>query len=118
MNLFTDIRSLVLSKLADMQQGSELPAGLDMANVTTEPPRDSAHGDMATNAAMVLAKTAGQKPRDLATALVARLSEDPRIDSAEVAGPGFLNLRAASCGPYAGGGRGGCAGASALVHRP
>ncbi|MEM6480327.1 MAG: arginine--tRNA ligase [Pseudomonadota bacterium] len=95
MNLFTEIRSLILAKLADMQEAGELPAGLDVANVTTEPPRDPAHGDMATNAAMVLAKPAGQKPRDLATALAARLAAEPRIAGAEVAGPGFINLRLA-----------------------
>ncbi|MCR9114050.1 MAG: arginine--tRNA ligase, partial [Rhodobacteraceae bacterium] len=59
------------------------------------PPRDPAHGDMATNAAMVLAKPAGLKPRDIAETLAARLLDDARIESAEVAGPGFLNLRLA-----------------------
>ncbi|MEM9845107.1 MAG: arginine--tRNA ligase, partial [Pseudomonadota bacterium] len=93
MNLFTEIRSLVLEKLTDMQAAGELPSGLTVANVTTEPPRDPAHGDMATNAAMVLAKPAGIKPRDLANALVARLVTEPKITSAEVAGPGFINLR-------------------------
>ncbi|MEL7012232.1 MAG: arginine--tRNA ligase [Pseudomonadota bacterium] len=95
MNLFTEIRSLVLDKITDMQNAGELPGSLDVANVTTEPPRDPAHGDMATNAAMVLAKAAGQKPRDLAMTLVARLATEPRIASAEVAGPGFINLRLA-----------------------
>ncbi|MGR3709232.1 MAG: arginine--tRNA ligase, partial [Alterinioella nitratireducens] len=64
-----------------------------MSNVAVEPPRDAAHGDMATNAAMVLAKPAGMKPRDIAGALAGKLADDPRIASAEVAGPGFLNLR-------------------------
>jgi len=95
MNLFSDIRALVINTLAQMEQAGELPAGLDTANVTVEPPRDAAHGDMATNAAMVLAKPAGKKPRDIAEALAARLGADPRITSAEVAGPGFLNLRLA-----------------------
>ncbi len=95
MNLFSDIRALVIDTLAQMEQAGELPAGLDTANVTVEPPRDAAHGDMATNAAMVLAKPAGKKPRDIAEALAARLGADPRITSAEVAGPGFLNLRLA-----------------------
>jgi hypothetical protein len=64
--------------------------------VAVEPPRDAAHGDMATNAAMVLAKPAGgQKPRDIAEVLAGHLAADPRIASAEVAGPGFLNLRLA-----------------------
>ncbi|AWZ21859.1 Arginine--tRNA ligase [Roseovarius sp. EC-HK134] len=93
MNLFTDMRDLVLETLAAMQAGGQLPAGLDMTSVTVEPPRDAAHGDMATNAAMVLAKPAGLKPREIADALAARLAEDGRVESAEVAGPGFLNLR-------------------------
>lgn len=94
MNLFTDLRGIVVAALEQMAQAGELPAGLDYANVAVEPPRDPAHGDMATNAAMVLAKPAGMKPRDIADRLAARLT-DPRISSAEVAGPGFLNLRLA-----------------------
>ncbi|RJL12805.1 arginine--tRNA ligase [Paracoccus siganidrum] len=94
MNLFTDLRGRVTDALDQMTQAGELPAGLDYANVTVEPPRDPAHGDMATNAAMVLAKPAGMKPRDIAERLAARLADD-RILSAEVAGPGFLNLRLA-----------------------
>ncbi|WP_265499213.1 arginine--tRNA ligase [Paracoccus beibuensis] len=92
MNLFTDLRGVVVEALDQMAAAGELPAGLDTANVTVEPPRDPAHGDMATNAAMVLAKPAGMKPRDIAEKLAARLT-DPRIGAAEVAGPGFLNLR-------------------------
>lgn len=93
MNLFTDLRAGVLAALTEMQAEGALPDGLDFANVAVEPPRDAAHGDMATNAAMVLAKPAGLKPRAIAEALTARLSQDPRIASCEVAGPGFLNLR-------------------------
>ncbi|WP_297773986.1 arginine--tRNA ligase [uncultured Roseovarius sp.] len=95
MNLFTDIRDLVLETLAAMQAGDHLPEGLDMGNVTVEPPRDPAHGDMATNAAMVLAKPAGLKPRDIAEDLAKRLAADPRVATADVAGPGFINLRLA-----------------------
>jgi arginyl-tRNA synthetase len=95
MNLFADIRALVLSDLAALTAAGVLPGGLATENVTVEPPRDPAHGDMATNAAMVLAKPAGLRPRDIADALAARLADDPRITSAEVAGPGFLNLRLA-----------------------
>ena len=69
MNLFTDLRGVVLAALDQMVQAGELPAGLDFANVTVEPPRDPAHGDMATNAAMVLAKPAGMKPREIADRL-------------------------------------------------
>ena len=93
MHLFSDIRALTLDALAGMTRDGLLPDGLDTANVTVEPPRDAGHGDMATNAAMVLAKPAGKKPRDIAEALAARLTADPRIETAEVAGPGFLNLR-------------------------
>ncbi|MFB9150436.1 arginine--tRNA ligase [Roseovarius ramblicola] len=95
MNLFDDIRGLVLDALRGMQAEGALPDALDLGNVAVEPPRDPAHGDMATNAAMVLAKPAGMKPRDIATVLAGHLASDARIDSAEVAGPGFLNLRLA-----------------------
>ena len=93
MNLFADIHGVTLDALNAMVAAGELPAGLDLNNVTVEPPRDAAHGDMATNAAMVLAKPAGMKPREIAEKLAVRLTDDPRIRSAEVAGPGFINLR-------------------------
>ena len=92
MNLFADIRTLVVEALTAMQASGALPGGLDFANVTVEPPRDPAHGDMATNAAMVLAKPAGMAPRAIAEALAARLLADPRVEAADIAGPGFLNL--------------------------
>ena len=93
MNLFSEIRDLVTSALTAMMADGTLPAGLDLAAVAVEPPRDASHGDMATNAAMVLAKPAGMQPRAIAEALAARLMADPRIAGADVAGPGFLNLR-------------------------
>jgi arginyl-tRNA synthetase len=93
MNLFAEIRALVISALDDMVAKGELPQGLDFTAVAVEPPRDAAHGDMATNAAMVLAKPAGQQPRQIAEALAGRLMADPRVAGADVAGPGFLNLR-------------------------
>ena len=93
MNLFTEIRTLVLGALGELQGQGTLPQGLDFANVAVEPPRDAAHGDMATNAAMVLAKPAAMRPREIAEALADRLMADPRIEQAQVAGPGFLNLR-------------------------
>ncbi len=93
MNLFADIRTLVVEKLDMMVAAEQLPAGLDYSNVAVEPPRDAAHGDMATNAAMVLAKPAKMKPRDIADALAVLLMSDDRVTTAEVAGPGFLNLR-------------------------
>ncbi|MBE3637710.1 arginine--tRNA ligase [Mangrovicoccus algicola] len=93
MNLFSEVKDLVLTQLEALAEEGLLPGGLDMQNVTVEPPRDASHGDMATNAAMVLAKPAGKKPREIAEALAARLLADPRVEAADVAGPGFLNLR-------------------------
>jgi len=92
MNLFADIRTLVLDSLAILQTEGTLPADLDFTNVAVEPPRDALHGDMATNAAMVLAKPAKSNPRAIAEALAAKLTADPRVTTADVAGPGFLNL--------------------------
>jgi len=70
-----------------------LTAGVDRRNVTVEPPRDASHGDLATNAAMVLAKPAGMNPRALAEALSAKLGALDEVASVDVAGPGFINLR-------------------------
>jgi arginyl-tRNA synthetase len=69
-----------------------LPSGIDQSRVTVEPPRDVAHGDMSTNAAMVLAKDAGRKPRELAEAIAEKLRADVLVAKAEVAGPGFVNI--------------------------
>lgn len=93
MNLFSDIRAVVIASLDAMVAEGTLPEGLDLANVAVEPPRDASHGDMATNAAMVLAKPAKKNPREIADALAAKLMADDRVALAEVAGPGFLNLR-------------------------
>ncbi|WP_270733040.1 arginine--tRNA ligase [Shimia sp. Alg240-R146] len=96
MNLFTEMRALVIEALTAMQSEGVLPEGLDFKNVAVEPPRDALHGDMATNAAMVLAKPAKMKPRDIADVLAAKLMDDVRVEVAEVAGPGFLNMRLAA----------------------
>ena len=93
MNLFAEIKSVVIKNLETLVAAGTLPEGLNFANVTVEPPRDALHGDLATNAAMVLAKPARMKPRDIAEALAGLLAEDARVLSADVAGPGFLNLR-------------------------
>ena len=95
MNLFAEMRVLVTVALDKMITEGQLPQGLSFENVAVEPPRDALHGDMATNAAMVLAKPSRQKPRDIADKLAAHLMQDPRITTADVAGPGFLNLRLA-----------------------
>lgn len=92
MNLFADIRALVIDCLTELTEAGVLPSGLAFDNIAVEPPRDASHGDMATNAAMVLAKSAGIKPRDIARALADKLSGDARVATVEVAGPGFLNL--------------------------
>ena len=93
MNLFETYSARVASALAALAERGALPAGLDLSRVVVEPSKDPAHGDLATNAAMVLAKEAGTNPRALAGLLVEELSRDPEIVSAEIAGPGFINLR-------------------------
>jgi arginyl-tRNA synthetase len=93
MNIFAEIRELILATLDTMVAAGDLPEGLNFAPITAEPPRDASHGDMATNAAMVLAKPAKMKPRDIADVLAAKLADDARVVSVDVAGPGFLNLR-------------------------
>ena len=70
-----------------------LPPGSPRGNVTVEPPRDPSHGDLSTNAAMVLAKQARTNPRELAARIIEKLEADPDVDSAEIAGPGFINMR-------------------------
>ena len=95
MNLFADIRTLVIESLAALADEGAIPSGLATDAVAVEPPRDAGHGDMATNAAMVLAKPAGMQPRAIAELLAKKLIDDARVVSAEVAGPGFLNLRLA-----------------------
>ncbi|MBS0220208.1 MAG: arginine--tRNA ligase [Proteobacteria bacterium] len=79
--------------LKAMQAAGELPQPLDFSAITAEPPRDPAHGDIATNAAMVLAKPAARKPRDIAEALLDRLKAIPDVVEGAVAGPGFINLK-------------------------
>lgn len=93
MNLFETYSARVASALAALAERGALPAGLDLGRVVVEPTKDPAHGDLATNAAMVLAKEAGTNPRALAGLLVEELARQPDIVSAEIAGPGFINLR-------------------------
>jgi arginyl-tRNA synthetase len=85
-HLFADILGRVTAA------AKPLVGGADLSRVVVEPPRDQTHGDMATNAAMVLAKAAGKKPRELAEAIATKLREDPEIEKVDVAGPGFINL--------------------------
>jgi arginyl-tRNA synthetase len=94
MNYFQYFRDITLAEIKKLQAAEVLPATMETGRVAAEAPRDPAHGDVALNAAMVLAKPAGLKPRDLATRLAAALAQHKDIKTAEVAGPGFINLRA------------------------
>src|ERR1035437_1813735 len=91
-HLFANVLARVHAVCGALAAEGGWPAGIDLSRVVIEPPRDPAHGDMATNAAMVLAKEAGSKPRDLAEQIAARLRADDLIVSVDVAGPGFINL--------------------------
>ena len=93
MNLFGHFQAVVRIELSAMMAAGELTSGLDISRVTAEPPRDASHGDVTTNAAMVVAKPAGMAPKVLAEVLSKRLAKQPDVLSAEVAGPGFINLR-------------------------
>ncbi len=91
-HLFADVLARVHAVCGALAAEGGWSAGIDLSRVVVEPPRDAAHGDMATNAAMVLAKEAKAKPRDLAEAIAAKLRADDLIASVDVAGPGFINL--------------------------
>jgi len=91
-NLFAEMLGRVIAANEALIASGTLPQGIDLRRITVEPPRDPSHGDMATNAAMVLAKDAGKKPRELADALAERLRQDPMIAKVDVAGPGFINM--------------------------
>jgi arginyl-tRNA synthetase len=91
--LYAAFAGKIDAALAGLEADGVLPAGTPRHAVSVEPPRDPSHGDLATNAAMVLAKAAGTNPRALAEAVAAKLAADPLVVSAEIAGPGFINLR-------------------------
>src|SRR5438128_567187 len=91
-HLFADVLARVHATCAALATEGNWPDGIDFSRVVVEPPRDATHGDMATNAAMVLAKEAKTKPRDLADKIAEKLRSDDLIASVEVAGPGFINL--------------------------
>jgi arginyl-tRNA synthetase len=93
MNVHALVHDRIIAALRAMQGDGVLPAGLDFANVEVSSPRDPAHGDLASNAALVLAKAARMKPRDIADKLAEKLKALPEVQSVEVAGAGFLNLR-------------------------
>src|ERR1700686_3719595 len=91
-HLFANVLARVHAVCSALAADGGWPAGIDLSRVVVEPPRDTAHGDMATNAAMVLARDAKAKPRDLAEQIAAKLRADDLIESVDVAGPGFINL--------------------------
>ncbi len=93
MNLFAHFQTVVLSAIDTLVAAGKLPAGLDLARVTAEPPRDATHGDVATNAAMVLAKPAGMAPRAIADLLLPLLARNEDVETASAAGPGFINIK-------------------------
>ena len=91
-NLFATMLRRVLAANEALIASGSLPQGIDLRRIAVEPPRDPSHGDMATNAAMVLAKDAGRKPRELAEEMAKALRADPMIARVDVAGPGFINM--------------------------
>jgi arginyl-tRNA synthetase len=91
-NIFAEILDRVHRASGELIAAGVLPPDIDQSRVTVEPPRDPAHGDMATNAAMVLAKDAGKRPRELAEAIAEKLRGDELVGQVDVAGPGFINL--------------------------
>ncbi|ARO29894.1 arginyl-tRNA synthetase [Rhizobium sp. NXC14] len=95
MNLFTDFEARIKTALEQIDLVREKRSELDFGRITVEPPRDVSHGDVATNAAMVLAKPLGTSPRALAGVLIAKLKEDADVADVSVAGPGFINIRLA-----------------------
>jgi arginyl-tRNA synthetase len=92
LHLFADVLTRVHAICGKLAADGNWPAGIDFSRVVVEPPRDASHGDMATNAALVLAKEAKAKPRDLAEAIATHLRADDLIARADIAGPGFINL--------------------------
>ncbi len=96
MNVFVHFRSIIDGLLGELADKGDLPADIDASNVAVEPPRDASHGDIATNVALVLAKQARRKPRDIADMLAPLLGNLDEVEAVDVAGPGFINLRLAS----------------------
>jgi arginyl-tRNA synthetase len=92
LHLFADVLARVQAICGALGADNGWPAGIDLSKIVVEPPRDPSHGDMATNAAMVLAKEARLKPRELAEQIAGRLRAEDLVDKVEIAGPGFINL--------------------------
>ena len=92
MNIFADFQSRIQAAITELNLSTTDGSPLDLSRMTVEPPRDSSHGDIATNAALLLAKTCGVNPRALAERIVEAMKHDADVDRAEIAGPGFVNL--------------------------
>ena len=92
MNIFAEFQDILETHLTALMAAGTLPGGMDLTRVTVEPPRDAAHGDLATNVAMVLAKPAGLPPRELAEIIAAVLKTEDKVRDVEIAGPGFINM--------------------------
>ena len=93
MNVFSYLQDVIQEEIQGLSSSGTLPSGLDLGAVSVEPPREAAHGDAACNAALVLARQARRKPREIAESLAARLEGRAEVRAVEVAGPGFVNLR-------------------------
>lgn len=91
MNLFRAFQTDIAEIIADLAKSGDLPEDLDTTNITVEPPRDPSHGDISTNAAMVLAKPAGMKPRDIAALIAPGIEALDGVETVDIAGPGFIN---------------------------
>src|SRR5262245_23886645 len=92
MNVFSLFLDHVRSAVETLARAGAFPAPPDLSRIVVEPPREAGHGDLATNAAMALAKDAKRNPRELAAEIAAELAKRPEVTKAEVAGPGFINL--------------------------
>src|SRR2546423_676474 len=93
MNIFNDFTGRVKNVAQAIVRESGKATDSELDRIMVEPPRDVSHGDLASNAAMLLAKPLGQKPRELASRIAETLALDPDVEAAEVAGPGFINLK-------------------------
>jgi arginyl-tRNA synthetase len=92
MNVFQVFTQYVRTAVETLARAGAVPATLDLSRIVVEPPREASHGDLATNAAMALAKDAGMKPRELAEKIAAELAKLPEVTKTDIAGPGFINL--------------------------
>ena len=94
MNIFSDVRKYIIEILEELSESEKIPQNINVSNISVEPPKDISHGDIATNAAMVICKQAKMKPRDLAELIKTKLEEkDSLVYAIEIAGPGFINMR-------------------------